>query len=63
MDVIISSFISDLDIMNFPYSSFTEELKEAFPKGQKVICGIIDAKTDQISKDKKGEKEEWLQLI
>ena len=45
----------DLAIMNFPYSSFTEELKEAFPKGQKVICGIIDAKTDQISKDKKWE--------
>ena len=43
----------DLAVMQFPYSSFTDELKEAFPNGQKVICGIIDAKTNQISREKK----------
>lgn len=45
----------DLAVLQFPFSSVNNDLKEAFPTGQKLICGITDNKTDQIFKEKKCE--------
>ena len=42
----------DLAVLNFPFSSISEELEKDFGKGQKIVCGMVDEKINRISEEK-----------
>ena len=42
----------DLAVLNFPFSSISEELEKDFGKGQKIACGMVDEKINRISEEK-----------
>lgn len=42
----------DLAVLNFPFSSISEELEKDFGKVQKIVCGMVDEKINRISEEK-----------
>ena len=42
----------DLAVLQFPYSTISEELKDAFPDGQKIVCGMISEEANRIAGEK-----------
>lgn len=42
----------DLAVLNFPFSSISEELEKDFGTGQKIVCGMVDEKINRISEEK-----------
>ncbi len=50
--VMSSPAACDLAVLNFPYSSISEELEKDFGTGQKIVCGMVDKKINRISEEK-----------
>ena len=50
--ILSSPSACDLAVLKIPFSEITEELKASIPDGKKIVCGILDSKTEQIAKEK-----------
>lgn len=42
----------DLAVLNFPFSSISEEMEKDFGMGQKIVCGMVNEKINRISEEK-----------
>ncbi len=50
--ILSSASDCDLAILRFPYSEINNEMEILFPEKQKIICGMLDKKTERISEEK-----------